>query len=204
MKVDSAFTPRGENPVSRPERGEGLCECGCGEPAPIAKRTDRSRGWIKGQPLRFIHGHNSFGVNRSTPRIKERWKVEDRGFSSPCWIWLLKTNRTGYGYESANGKDHLAHRRAYEKANGPIADGLHLDHLCRQRLCVNPDHLEPVTAFENTRRGRSSKLTPAQAWEIHNRRRNGETIRALAEEFGVSKELCRLLGKNAPSLPRRG
>lgn len=55
---------------------------------------------------------------------------------------------------NVNGKSVLryAHRVAYERLVGPIPDGMQLDHLCRNRLCVNPDHLEPVTAQENTRR----------------------------------------------------
>ena len=52
------------------------------------------------------------------------------------------------------GKKELAHRIAYEAANGPIPEGMVLDHLCRSRNCVNPDHLEVVTHAENQRRGR--------------------------------------------------
>lgn len=154
--------------------------------------------------MKFIRGHNNRGIDRSGPRIAERWKLEDRGFGTPCWIWQLKTNATGYGYVSVKGRDHLAHRYQYEQSHGPIPDGLQLDHLCRQRLCVNPEHLEPVTPLENMRRGLPMKLTPAQAWAIHERRLAGETCRALADEFGVSKETVRLIGKHSPSRRRRG
>lgn len=151
--------------------------------------------------MRFIRGHNSVGMDRSGPRIEERWRVEDRGYESPCWIWLLKTNATGYGYTHGN---RLAHRFYYEEAKGPIPAGLQLDHLCRERLCVNPDHLEPVTPMENTRRSRSMVLTAEQSQEIFRRRTAGETIRDLAEDFGVSKETVRLIGLNGPNKPRRG
>lgn len=75
-----------------------------------------------------------------------------------CWIYTGHiSKRTGYGsFQSAN--QNLAHRAAYELLVGPIPDGLQLDHLCRQRNCVNPSHLEPVTAHENTHR---SPLTRA-------------------------------------------
>jgi len=59
----------------------------------------------------------------------------------------------GYGTIYANGASRLAHRVAYELVVGPIPDGLHIDHLCRRPICVNPAHLEAVTQRENTRRG---------------------------------------------------
>lgn len=53
----------------------------------------------------------------------------------------------------------LAHRRSYEQSIGEIPPGLEIDHLCRNRKCVNPQHMEPVTRATNTRRGNSAKLT---------------------------------------------
>jgi hypothetical protein len=69
-----------------------------------------------------------------------------------CWIWTGYVISSGYGQF---GKRTRAHRYVYELLVGPIPDGLILDHLCRVRRCVNPDHLEPVTMAENTRRGYS-------------------------------------------------
>ena len=71
-----------------------------------------------------------------------------------CWSWTGSLNQQGYARIRANGRKQQAHRVAWEVIAGrEIADGLHLDHLCRNRGCVNPDHLEPVTSRENTRRG---------------------------------------------------
>lgn len=70
-----------------------------------------------------------------------------------CWIWTAARNAKGYGYFRIGGRTRKAHRLAYEDANGPVADGLVLDHLCRTPSCVRPDHLEAVTSAENTRRG---------------------------------------------------
>lgn len=72
-----------------------------------------------------------------------------------CVEWTRCKDGSGYGSFRVDGKSVLAHRWAYEWANGAgsIPDGLQLDHLCRNRACVSPKHLEPVTARENTLRG---------------------------------------------------
>jgi len=72
---------------------------------------------------------------------------------SGCWIWLAATSQKGYGQFKLNGRMHAAHRVSYELYRGRIPEGLGLDHLCRVRCCVNPDHLEPVTDKVNCHRG---------------------------------------------------
>ena len=70
-----------------------------------------------------------------------------------CWIWRGARNRSGYGrIQKAVGITQLAHRVAYTMEVGPIPDGMQIDHLCRTTSCVNPAHLEPVTARENQHR----------------------------------------------------
>ncbi len=73
--------------------------------------------------------------------------------NSGCWLWTASLNWRGYGQVRSNGPVRMAHRVVYEAYKGGIPDGLQLDHLCRVRSCVNPDHLEPVTPKENVRRG---------------------------------------------------
>lgn len=66
-----------------------------------------------------------------------------------CWVWRAGATGRGYGAAYVNGRQYPAHRLAYSVLRGEIPSGLDLDHLCRNRRCVNPDHLEPVTRREN-------------------------------------------------------
>lgn len=71
---------------------------------------------------------------------------------TPCWVWTAGKNR-GYGRTFWDGRHQYAHRISYELLVGPIPDGLTIDHLCRNRACENPGHLEPVTMRVNWLRG---------------------------------------------------
>ena len=88
------------------------------------------------------------------PTAKARFWAKLDKTESGCWEWVGNILQSGYG-QIAITHTHmeLAHRFAYELLVGPIPEGLQLDHLCRVRHCVNPDHLEPVTARENVLRG---------------------------------------------------
>lgn len=85
---------------------------------------------------------------------------------SGCWLWTGYTDRDGYGHfgvwDGSKKDDWPAHRWLYQHVNGPIPEGLNLDHLCRVRNCVNPAHLEPVTNAENIRRGMVGVVRGAQ------------------------------------------
>lgn len=76
-----------------------------------------------------------------------------------CWLWTGSTSDGGYGRLNVYGKQQQAHRFAYELLQAPIPEGKTLDHLCRNRACVNPDHLEPVSLRTNILRGNGA---PAQ------------------------------------------
>ncbi|MGI9297058.1 MAG: HNH endonuclease signature motif containing protein [Gammaproteobacteria bacterium] len=75
--------------------------------------------------------------------------------NSGCWLWLGYTQPNGYGQYRLPGKTQMAHRAAFRILVGEVPTGLDLDHLCRVRCCVNPNHLEPVTRSVNLKRGKS-------------------------------------------------
>lgn len=79
------------------------------------------------------------------------WNKVDK--SSSCWSWKAYVNRGGYGVFTINRHKILAHRVAFELVRGHISEGLVIDHLCRNRACVNPSHMEPVTQKTNVLRG---------------------------------------------------
>ncbi len=109
-----------------------------------------------------------------------------------CWLWMRGYGSNGYG-EVKPRLGGLAHRFYYMHFKGPIPDGTELDHLCRNRGCVNPAHLEAVTRSENHRRGLQGKLTAADVREIHAMR--GMKHREMAAKFGIDQStVTRILG----------
>lgn len=80
------------------------------------------------------------------------WAKVNKEAPNGCWEWMAGLYPNGYGQFWA-GKQVRAHRWSYEQARGEIPEGLQIDHLCRNKICVNPDHLEAVSQLENIRRG---------------------------------------------------
>ena len=80
----------------------------------------------------------------------------DKGVPT-CWLWLGNKTINGYGQITFKNKHYLTHRVSYEYFKGNIPNTLQIDHLCKNRSCVNPEHLEVVTQKENLKRGNTGK-----------------------------------------------
>ncbi len=87
----------------------------------------------------------SLGTYRSQEWLDARIAYADSG----CWEWHGRMDKHGYGQPQIDGRNVFAHRFVYTLLVGPIPAGLALDHLCSNKCCVNPQHLEPVTIAEN-------------------------------------------------------
>lgn len=140
-------------------------------------RTTFCRGWcashyrrwqqhgdpLAGPPIRAYTGHLPRGAS-----VEERFwsKVDDSAGPFACWRWIgaLNPGPSNYGVMAMSDKRReYAHRISYELSMGTIPPGYEIDHLCRNKQCVNPLHLQVVTASENVRRRPDRKVTHCPA-----------------------------------------
>ena len=123
-------------------------------------------------------------------RLLRRLIVDDNG----CHIWPGGKNYGGYGLIGDGRNTYLAHRVAYTLAYGPIPDGLTIDHLCRQKLCCNPAHLEAVSIRENLMRAPNA---PAALNAAKTHCVNGHRFDELNTRYWRGKRICRACGTAA-------
>lgn len=128
------------------------------------------------------------------PKALRRW-INKVDASGDCWEWTAATTDTGYGRFSLGGRTVAAHRAGVELLVGPIPTGLEIDHLCRKRSCVNPDHLALVTHAENLRRRSPTQGTAnGRAKRTHcpqGHPYSGENLRVRVLGNGSRKRGCR-------------
>lgn len=162
--------------MKEPTLGAGLCACGCGKPA------------VK----KYAHGHSAHNGPVAFWRRFESLRRNSRG----CLEWIGPTTHGGYGIFNRV----RVHRVAYERAFGPIPEGLDVCHRCDNPPCCNPEHLFLGTHAENmadkAAKGRASrnnaKLTSADVREMRARYEIGSASQSqLARDFGVSASVAR-------------
>lgn len=140
------------------------------------------------------------------PSAPERfWSGVEHADADTCWMWTGYVDGEGYGYFVVDGRRARVHRYSYELMVGPIPGGLVLDHLCRNRKCVNPKHLEPVTNAENVLRGESASAASARATEcINGHELSGENLRLDDDGHRRCKTCERDQGRERLRLRRAG
>lgn len=147
------------------------CACGCGLPAPIAQRSDPKRGYVKGQPTRYIVGHHTKlleGSNARYRRTSDPWeRIKARCvLDGSCLVWQGGRSKAGYGTFSLNGVKRTVHSVAYEYFFGPVPQGMEIDHVkargCHSRACCNVAHMEAVPQRENSLRGNGATAVNAK------------------------------------------
>lgn len=107
-----------------------------------------ARGWCSKHYNRWRKHGDPVALSRYPSSEQRFWNSMENG-DNGCWLWTASTDKSGYGLLRVAGKTKLAHRYAYELMVDAIPDGLQIDHICRERKCVNPQHLRLATAKQN-------------------------------------------------------
>jgi hypothetical protein len=175
----------------------GYCHCGCGFRTHLAKRNDVRLGHIRGQPTRYLRGHNSQG--HFLPVSERFWqKVAKRG-PDECWEWQGKCTKWGYGSLYVNGRPGVrAHRVVYELTHGPIPEGKIVCHSCNNPPCCNPKHLYAGTDIDNHKdavnAGTSYRFPPLYGSSNPSAKLTEDGVRHI-RELHVARTTCQQLAK---------
>jgi len=190
-----AATSRGVDDHLGVDMEQGTCSTpGCGRPV-------RARGMCRADYQRWHRAGGAIGYPpvdvRFWSKVNKNGPVQSHApHLGNCWLWTGGLHATGYGHFRAVSREPMvsSHQWAYRSMNGPVPDGLELDHLCRVRACVRPEHLEPVTHAENM--ARSRELTTHCPW---GHEWTTETTRYNRKGY----RYCHACDRQRPARPRR-
>lgn len=149
----------------------GLCQCGCGQVAPISTATKAQKGYLVRHPVRFVPGHQ----NGAKQTLKDAfWQHLTVGDPNKCWEWQGHITSKGYGvlrHRATSPLQIRAHRVSYEFHHGPIPEGMNVLHKCDNRRCCNPHHLflgtQPDNVADMVAKGRHSNGARGKATINH-------------------------------------
>ncbi|WP_345761703.1 HNH endonuclease signature motif containing protein [Diaminobutyricibacter sp. McL0608] len=152
-------------------------------------------------------GRITFTIERYKPREDLLDRKSCVHEESGCLLWTGALDRDGYGLASLEGRTFRAHRLSYETRVGPIPEGMQLDHTCERRDCIRPEHLEPVTNFENTvrrflrqgaTRERAEELATQELDRMAESRKADRYAREQAAAAGIRKGMLVRDGRKQP------
>lgn len=147
------------------------------------------------------NGYGGIRGRRPTDRTARFWSLVSPEPNTGCWLWCGQEVFGGYGAFWGGRRTVKAHRFSYEIKFGAVPPGFQLDHLCRVRLCVNPDHLEPVTHRENCLRGISFSAANAKKTHcIHGHELTADNLMPRKD----SRRICRECHKKSSLKSCRG